>query len=762
MGNTDRGAAAGKTALPLAQTVFLPKTAMGVRYIENIRTTVYAERVVQHQRGRWLRGFYQIDLEYGGLEGRGLYKHRVMLPMKVELPAGWMPGVSCDVSDMHIAIGTPRVQILSPYVLEFSGNLMLEYIGGENGAEQQPRPAKRPGGRHWISEIPPVVQDEAAKRLESKIDRMFFREMGEGGVCQDMPENDCPREKNAAEDGAFRLPVWRRGRHRPQPKLAGGAALGADMAAEDDSSTCERQDALRLQSDNKCDNKCESKWQDKLGNKWEDKSENKHRSIFSRLRAGEIADFYRHEVSMQAAAQAADVVADDAMSDTDCGYASRLPVWRRRGDAVELAGKMAAPSGVASLRDKILGRIEQDNDYAADGVFSTRRPAARPRADEKLPAQDTDKSRLRSMLTAAAIARLQAQGEKLLTVEPVPKKRSAESVDAAPTVQRADVAADENITPAGGRDGRQGSFNSAADYASAASEENPAELPVVEYVAVAADNGVKNLELQTVRQDARQVIVREIVEQKADNSGLASRETADREVIDAAVSEDRSEYKSENKSEYKSEYEGENVQEAAKEVVIETVGENINDYVGQQAAKEETAAASPEPKAVAVMADESAEVAEVAESAEVTESTAVINDTAAEDTAIPAAAEVMTDKNSAKAVLEEAEEAHTEAAQESTAVGQSAADDLAQVRLVNTNGVRLRMNTAARPGMAMPSMGGKDAKSGKCSLKYYVVKPGDDPMGIALKHNVSLDCLRAGNNLPDGELTAGMVLRIPC
>ena len=69
-----------RLVLPLGQTVFLPQTAMGVSYIDKVRTKVYIDNL-QRQEGRrnaCLRGFYEIDLEYHGLEGQRLYKHRVI------------------------------------------------------------------------------------------------------------------------------------------------------------------------------------------------------------------------------------------------------------------------------------------------------------------------------------------------------------------------------------------------------------------------------------------------------------------------------------------------------------------------------------------------------------------------------------------------------------------------------------------------------------------------------------------------------------
>lgn len=120
-----------RLVLPLGQTVFLPQTAMGVSYIDKVRTKVYIDNL-QRQEGRrnaCLRGFYEIDLEYHGLEGQRLYKHRVMLPLRVELPDDWLLPLDYEADELHAVISKPMLRILSPYVLEFSGQLVVEYVG---------------------------------------------------------------------------------------------------------------------------------------------------------------------------------------------------------------------------------------------------------------------------------------------------------------------------------------------------------------------------------------------------------------------------------------------------------------------------------------------------------------------------------------------------------------------------------------------------------------------------------------------------------
>lgn len=127
-----RNGAADKIGLPMQQTVFLPKDARGVRYIDKVRTAVFAERLAEGDTGLWLRGFWELDLEYQGMEGTGLCKHRVGLPLKVQLPPRWPREGAVDVGDLHLAIKRPMIKLLSPYVLEFSADLQVEYLNEDS------------------------------------------------------------------------------------------------------------------------------------------------------------------------------------------------------------------------------------------------------------------------------------------------------------------------------------------------------------------------------------------------------------------------------------------------------------------------------------------------------------------------------------------------------------------------------------------------------------------------------------------------------
>ncbi len=792
MENTDRSAA-GKMALPLAQTVFLPKTAMGVRYIENIRTTVYAERVIQQDKERWLRGFYELDMEYRGLEGKRLYKHRVMLPLKVELPRGWLGGRGCDVADMHIVIGTPSIQILSPYVLEFSGQLWLEYIGsGAMPEDTRQEPVRQPGVRRWRSDIPPVVQDEAAKRLESKIDRMFFNEFGEGGAERDMMRPRRTEAGTAAAgnantgEGDFRLPVWRRGDKAVRAAARQGAERSDSTVAagQTDGSFSEgQQSAARLQLRNKI------------------------RSIFTRLQPEDIAEIFRQEIVMQARPQLPDDTAEEVL-DTNSGF--HLPVWRRQNTVTgENPTDIASSSGVASLRDKVLARMQKDNEYASAGVFKTGRPALSGKVAEKLPAQENSKSKLRSMLTAAAIARLQTQGEKLLAVDGAAEPISAEPVGAAASVAVAEeekpVVTVSRQTPAAPPvnvpvvDKVQQSDKAEAVEAAAVVEAvGPVETaPVIEVVARGEEpqmNEVTAPTENTVKEAT--VVLEDTGAEKADAEGIrvevvtdtipeVERKTATKileEALAVAVASMRHSLKVEAREQPPMP-----VQEAAEEIRdVAAVAEEMS-----ESKAEEVTAANADAEEINVeeakvqnakaenVNTENAKAESVKmESIEVEEVTVQeVSKAVAENDPAPAAAVVGGDTEEATAAEAAVEMAAVESevvvAEEMAAPVQEAAvvpvEELAgqsqtesgagQVRLVNTNGVRLRMNTGARQSMELPR---STAKTSGCSLKYYVVKPGDDPMGIALKHNVSLESLRADNKLPDGELTAGMVLRIPC
>lgn len=903
MENTDRGAAVGRAALPLAQTVFLPKTAMGVKYIENIRTNVYAENVEMQQGTRCLRGFYELDIEYRGLEGRGLYKHRVMLPLRAELPGDWLPGMRCEVSDIHAAISRPAVRILSPYVLEFSGRLRLEYIGnmGAKPGALPPVSTPRPKSveRHWSSDIPPVLQDEAAKRLESKIDSMFFRRAGDAEAADrtnaadiaDKPAMppvraaEAAEERSEADESGFRLPVWRRGMRPTQSRKSqrrdGRGIVSAvwrnsvmrNDAVQDDTvrhnamqddamqDNMMRNDAVRndamqddmmrndmmqndvvrnnavqndmmrnetvrndtvqddMPQDEIVQNTMLSGRRNELGRKIE--------RVFSRLQSRDIGDIFRQEIISQVRPQQpGDITArenipesagmenagiNDAdmyhsgMYDTDMYNADRhnadmedtgaedtesaagyhLPVWKRRGDA----GQMASPGGVAALRDKILGRMEQNNAYAAAGVFKTQRIAERPRAAEQLPEREPDKGRVRAMLTAAAISRLRSQGEKLVAADAAAAAgHQAETVN-----ERLEAGQQREQEKAARAAAPQVVWNSpkevTADIAAAVVEQKPHKAAEQAAEAAPAPAAVRHSDemaesTERLAEAAAVVDAPAVIIVDAAAEAVAGQDgDDDQAVLSDAVNDRKTAHHSEsyhhsedhhNEADYHNETDhyneidrhnemdhhdeaehnaAEEVRESemreAKNEDINTEASEIADDLAREVAADDgnTAESADIEAAVSAddsrMAEEKPVVAQDNEAATVNE--AVVNEAAA---AGAAAAEP-----AAGAVEDEAADSVAVAG---AGVTQNSAD---RVRLINTNGVRLRMNSGVRQSMPLPAVG---AKGGGRALKYYVVKPGDDPMSIALKHNVSLESLQAHNKLTDGELTAGMVLRIPC
>lgn len=225
-----------KITLPLTQTVFLPKTAVGVRYIDKIRATVFIDDLQRSGDTVWLRGFYELDMEYQGMEGRGLNKYRIMLPLKVQTPPGWLGGLQYEAADLHGAVARPMVKILSPYVLDFSGTLNLEYVGDyrwqEDRAAAAPAPSAEPmhtlspKRRVWTSDIPMPDADAVDKRIESKIDRFFLGaasdKQGEPRLVRSTDEQGGePRLiRSAEEPGEQRLPRAADEQHtQPQIKV---------------------------------------------------------------------------------------------------------------------------------------------------------------------------------------------------------------------------------------------------------------------------------------------------------------------------------------------------------------------------------------------------------------------------------------------------------------------------------------------------------------------------------------------------------------
>lgn len=199
-----RDGAADKIRLPLQQTVFLPKNAMGVRYIDKVRTAVFVEKVSAGDGGLWLRGFWELDLEYQGLEGPGLCKHRVGLPLKVQLPKGWPQSADVEPGNLHLAVKRPMIKLLSPYVLEFSGDLQVEHLIDDCWQEDKLPPV---GGRAmrkhgWQNNVPD--DGEPNRRLENKIDHFF---LGTAAERKTAPAEGDPGV-NSAGGGGHLLPRW--------------------------------------------------------------------------------------------------------------------------------------------------------------------------------------------------------------------------------------------------------------------------------------------------------------------------------------------------------------------------------------------------------------------------------------------------------------------------------------------------------------------------------------------------------------------------
>lgn len=111
-----------KISFPLKQTVFLPKDAMGVRKIEGFSSKLFFDDLLFHEGRIWLSGSYTLHLDYRGLEGQKLYKTRVSLPLKLELPQDWQ---QTEPTQVRPELRAEELEVLSPYVLEFSGNMTV-------------------------------------------------------------------------------------------------------------------------------------------------------------------------------------------------------------------------------------------------------------------------------------------------------------------------------------------------------------------------------------------------------------------------------------------------------------------------------------------------------------------------------------------------------------------------------------------------------------------------------------------------------------
>lgn len=527
-----------RLVLPLGQTIFLPQTAMGVSYIDKVRTRVYLDSVQRQPEAVFLRGFYEIDLEYHGLEGNRLYKHRVMLPLRVELPTDWLAPLAYEPEELHVVITKPMLCILSPYVLEFGSGLVVEYVGD----------------RLYREEKTGEVQPKDMQPLEITAEDMPSREIQSAEIQERL-------------ESKFGSPA--------QPKSA---------------------------------------------------EELLPKAMRSSAEAKEEQSAETVEVSVKDEAEPAERAVSAAKRDY------HLPVWSGQ--------KSVSASSAPAEKPPV-------------------KQAAASAGAEEVALPQVEQSKLRTMLTVAAISRLQAKGEiltganknqpqEVILLEPKTEAVTGKGVASMPI--NVQVAAEHEETPA---------------------------------AAVLADDKVEMEVEQTVAEVTEPVLNEDIAEVMADIEEEDAVEVS--AVVEAEV----------------------------EPATVETV------------AVEDTVSSEP-------VAAESADEQDLAVTAE---------DYAEELAATVAAAAEQTEK--------------TEQVADST------------IKTVNADGVRLRVGLRdaqkIRPvPRPVDETNRTTQTAGNYCLKYYVVKPGDDPMSIALKHNVPLERLRETNKALSGDLTVGMVLRIPC
>ncbi len=532
-----------RLVLPLGQTIFLPQTAMGVSYIDKVRTRVYLDSVQRQPEAVFLRGFYEIDLEYHGLEGNRLYKHRVMLPLRVELPADWLAPLAYEPEELHVVITKPMLCILSPYVLEFGSGLVVEYVGD----------------RLYREEKTGEVQPKDMQPLEITAEDMPSREIQSAEIQERL-------------ESKFGSPA--------QPKSA------EELLPK----------AMRSSAEAKEEQSAET---------------------------------------VEAAVKDEAEPAESAVSAAKRDY--HLPVWSGQ--------KSVSASSAPAEKPPV-------------------KQAAASAGAEEVALPQVEQSKLRTMLTVAAISRLQAKGEiltganknqpqEVILLEPKTEAVAGKGVASMPI--NVQVAAEHEKTPA---------------------------------AAVLADDKVEMEVEQTVAEVTEPVLNEDIAEVMADI------EEEDAVEVSAVV-------------------------EAEVEPVV------VEPATVETVAVEDTVSIEP-------VAAENADEQDLAFTAE---------DYAEELAATVAAAAEQTEK------------------------AEQTADST--IKTVNADGVRLRVGLRdaqkIRPvPRPVDETNRTTQTAGNYCLKYYVVKPGDDPMSIALKHNVPLERLRETNKALSGDLTVGMVLRIPC
>lgn len=562
-----KGGTAG-LALPLQQTVFLPKQAMGVRYIDKVRAGVFIEKLTPADKGFWLRGVYELDLEYKGVEGRGLCKHRATLPLKAAIPPGWPPGAyteDIEAADLHAVIKKPMIRLLSPYVLEFSAELLVNYLGEFCWQKDKLKPPTMPpadsGGprRVWCSSLPMPDVDKPEARIESKIDRFF------GGRAAEKKRAEAPRlisSKGVLDDDT------------------------APVAAPD---KAQSPAASRI-----------PQWQP-------------DRRVSPVVKADAAPDLPEH----------------------------KLPVWQPTALTETVAAKNTdnvaentEAENTKIVENPVQNPVEKPVDNFVEKqqtpVVAAKVVGAKDQTQEQIYAPPLNKSRFRSILTAAAIARMQARGEELT---------------------------------GGGDEAAKAAAANVADDSSeiiSVKDENKKEAAVV---------NVENKAAYTATDIAVDIAVDTM--DKVEKEEIEEIEEISEEVVEVAEAEPV-------------------VESGAEDVPEDTIQVSMPIEVESEGAPVQQV----EPSVVEVAAE------------------------------VPAAPAAMP-------------------------------------QMVNSVGVKVRLAACAAdpapPRREVPAR----SDSGGFMIKYYVVKPGENAMSIALKHNISIERLKEANRLPEGELAAGTLLRIP-
>ena len=677
-----------KIILPLNQTVFLPKTAMGVRYIDKVRATVFIDKVQRGDEKIWLRGFYELDLEYQGLEGRGLHKYRVMLPLKAELSTEWLGNLQYEAADLHAVVSRPALKILSPYVLEFAGTMRLEYVGEHLWQEDKlnhcPKPAL--SRRVWRSDVPMPDADSSDLRLESKIDRFFLGRQGDKPMLprlvrmnEEPPSTEQPPRRQE-------LPVW-----------PGGGQVDDNMRSNNMKNDNVRNDEMRRTNAHQAGDEIA----ENMGRKLPVWQPQMIKAAPQNEEIGQVSDektplelpVWRFTPKSQP------IPAEETVAESQHEYRTWARIEDLNGQQVKTEENAAVEDVPENVAEKVAENIDETGAAAVvekSVEKAMEKPVEKPvetivhkkwenyrQTQEQIYAPSLGKNKFRSLLTGAALARMQARGESLQA-----EAKYADWPAELPTAAEKSIDLPESV----------------AEKAA----ENVIDTVTENLIGTAAE--VNTATIDERGEDTATDMSKKVLE---DTQSEIKAETA---AADVAQVNEVQEVATEN----------------AAEIEVETAeveAEIANEVMAEQAAVESEVAETEE-KVVAGEVTAEVIAKEAGEKAAETVAKIAVNEQ-------PAVAEVL------------------------------AAPDIKQgVQMVNNSGVRLRMAAArqSRPESKPVSAGRSNATitPGKgFAMKYYVVKAGDEPMGIALKHNVSLESLLAANRLQNGELPVGTVLRIP-